>query len=156
MASDRERLNLLLDRLRLLELQRTQPHEAPIVEIGRTALFEEISRLAHRLHDLQYAAARSRGGSPAEVSRRGAITASTNREHLACLSRASVGASSWLAIAWRMEPPPTSRGDHRALGRPRQDGCRRPSTDTILGEPRLLATISPATQPRSRSAFPRA
>lgn len=54
MASDRERLNLLLDRLRQLELQRTQPHEAPIAEIGRTALCEEISRLAHRLHDLQY------------------------------------------------------------------------------------------------------
>jgi hypothetical protein len=54
MSADRDRLELMLSRLRELELQLPLPHERPILETARLALREEASRLAHALHDLSY------------------------------------------------------------------------------------------------------
>ena len=54
MLPDLNRLKLLLDRLRELELRMPAPHERPILEIGTLALRDEVTRLAHALHDNSY------------------------------------------------------------------------------------------------------
>jgi hypothetical protein len=54
MSGDQARLQLLLQRLRDLELCLPPPHERPIVDAARIALRDEISRLSHALHDLEY------------------------------------------------------------------------------------------------------
>jgi hypothetical protein len=54
MSADRDRLELMLARLRELELQLPLPHERPILEAARLLLREEVSRIAHALHDLSY------------------------------------------------------------------------------------------------------
>lgn len=54
MTTDHDRLHDLLERLHRLELHVPQPHERPIVEVGRRALAEQIRLLAHRLHRADY------------------------------------------------------------------------------------------------------
>ncbi len=54
MSADRTRLMQLLDRLREFETRQPAPHERAIVETSRMALCDEISRLAHALHDTSY------------------------------------------------------------------------------------------------------
>lgn len=54
MTSDRERLQLLLGRLHDLERRLPLPHERAILDVARSALRQEVSRLAHALHDLRY------------------------------------------------------------------------------------------------------
>lgn len=54
MLPELERLKQLLARLRELEDRMAQPHEQPILDVGRTALRDELSRLAHSLRDHSY------------------------------------------------------------------------------------------------------
>ncbi|HLQ36906.1 MAG TPA: hypothetical protein VK348_03830 [Planctomycetota bacterium] len=54
MSSDRDRLSLLLGRLRDFELRLALPHERAIVEVAKLVLRDEIGRLAHAMHDLAY------------------------------------------------------------------------------------------------------
>jgi hypothetical protein len=54
MSGDQARLQTLLQRLRDLELCLPPPHERPIVDAARLALRDEISRLSHAIHDLEY------------------------------------------------------------------------------------------------------
>lgn len=51
---DLDRLKQLLSRLRELETRTPAPHEGSIVEVGRLALREEVTRLAHAIHDNSY------------------------------------------------------------------------------------------------------
>ncbi|MGE3173415.1 MAG: hypothetical protein AB7O97_12390 [Planctomycetota bacterium] len=54
MSPDLNRLKQLLGRLRELELRLPTPHEEGILEISRMAVREEVTRLAHALHDHSY------------------------------------------------------------------------------------------------------
>jgi len=54
MLADHNRLTLLLRRLDEFELRLALPHERPVVEAAKTALLDEIQRLAHALHDGAY------------------------------------------------------------------------------------------------------
>ena len=54
MSADRVRLQILLERLRDLESRQPEPHERAIFEASRIALCDEVSRLAHALHDTTY------------------------------------------------------------------------------------------------------
>lgn len=54
MLPDLDRLKQLLERLRELEMRLPAPHEEPILEVGKLALREEVTRLAHALHDNSY------------------------------------------------------------------------------------------------------
>ena len=54
MSPDQNRLKQLLDRLRDLENRLPAQHENGILEVGRMALREEVTRLAHALHDETY------------------------------------------------------------------------------------------------------
>jgi len=54
MSNDLVRLHELLQRLRELDLRLPLPHERPILDVARMSLCEEISRLSHALHDLDY------------------------------------------------------------------------------------------------------
>jgi hypothetical protein len=54
MIPDRERLQMMLVRLRELDLRLPLPHERAIVEVARQALREQVSLLSHGLFDLGY------------------------------------------------------------------------------------------------------
>ncbi len=54
MLPDMNRLKQLLSRLRDLELRLVAPHEEAILEVGKQAVREELTRLAHALHDNSY------------------------------------------------------------------------------------------------------
>jgi hypothetical protein len=54
MTTDRERLQMLLMRLRELELRLPLPHERAILEVARQSLREQVSLLSHRMFDLGY------------------------------------------------------------------------------------------------------
>ena len=54
MLPDLVRLKQLLQRLRDLELRLPAPHEVAIHEVSRLALREEVTRLAHAVHDNSY------------------------------------------------------------------------------------------------------
>lgn len=54
MNSDRDRLTFLTLHLYQLEHLLPLPHERPILEVARMALRDEICRISHRLHDLDY------------------------------------------------------------------------------------------------------
>jgi len=53
-AIDQDRLSALMLRLREFELRLPLPHERSVVEVAKAALVEQIERLAHSLHDLDY------------------------------------------------------------------------------------------------------
>ncbi len=54
MLPDLARLKQLLNRLRELEMRLPAPHETAILEVSRHALRDEVTRLAHALHDNSY------------------------------------------------------------------------------------------------------
>ena len=66
MTTDRERLQMLLMRMRELDLRLPLPHERAIVEVARQALREQLTQLSHRLFDLGYT--RSQNDARAHVA----------------------------------------------------------------------------------------
>ena len=52
--AERNRLQLLMNRLHDLELRLGLPHERAILEVARAALQQEISVLAHRIGEEDY------------------------------------------------------------------------------------------------------
>lgn len=60
--SNADRLESLLSRLRDLESRVPCESERPILEVGVAALRDEVSRLAHSLHDLSYCTRSLRNG----------------------------------------------------------------------------------------------
>ena len=54
MSPQQARLQQLLERLRELESRQPEPHERAIVEASRMALCDEVSRIAHAMHDADH------------------------------------------------------------------------------------------------------
>jgi hypothetical protein len=61
MTTDRERLQMLLMRMRELELRLPLPHERAILDVARQAVREQLSQLSHSLFDLGYTRAEHDG-----------------------------------------------------------------------------------------------
>ena len=52
--SERNRLQILMNRLHALELRLGLPHERAILEVARAAVQQEVSALAHRIGEEDY------------------------------------------------------------------------------------------------------